>query len=260
VDLKQAPAIWAGFVAGALAGFFARDLDLPTLVSYWGDLVPLVVATALVGAALGATRLRRLVPALAVALGLLWGLVAFTPLVGVLTADLPRRDPLRHADAVFVLSSDLQKDGELTALAESRLLHGLELVGQGQAARLVVSELPAPTPSYAAAARGLAERLRLAPELIVVGPVRTTRDEAVLLGRLCRQRGWSRLLVVTSPLHSRRACAAIEHEGVQVVSSPAPETRYDLETLDRADARLQAFGAWLHERAGLIVYRRSGWI
>jgi hypothetical protein len=38
------------------------------------------------------------------------------------------------------------------------------------------------------------------------------------------------------------------------------ETRFDLETLDRADDRLIAFGSLIHERVGLWVYRRRGWI
>ena len=93
-----------------------------------------------------------------------------------------------------------------------------------------------------------------------MGPVTSTRDEAVLLGRLFRERGLHTLIVVTSPVHSRRACLTIEHEGIDVVSSPSIETRYDLETLDRPGERLMAFGAVAHERLGLAVYRWRGWI
>jgi uncharacterized SAM-binding protein YcdF (DUF218 family) len=65
---------------------------------------------------------------------------------------------------------------------------------------------------------------------------------------------------VTSPTHSRRAALALEREGVDVVSSPCRETRFDLETLDRPGERLMAFGSLIHERLGLLYYRWRGWV
>ncbi len=245
---------------GALGGYVARDLDLPNLLSISGDRTPLVLVAALFGAVVWGTRLRR---ALAIALlaGVsVWCVVALTPLSAWLIRDFPRRDPVASADAVFVLSSGIQPDGELTTVAMDRLVHALELVGQGHTSRLILSELHPPRGSYAAQARPLIAHLGLKPELVTVGPVRNTHDEAVAVGALCRARGWTRLLVVTSPLHSRRACATLEHEQLVTISSPVVETRYDLETLDRLGARLFAFGDVLHERIGLLVYRRRGWI
>jgi uncharacterized SAM-binding protein YcdF (DUF218 family) len=249
-----------GAAVGALGGYIARDLDLLNLLSLSGDRTPMVLVAALFGAVVWGTRLRR-----ALAVGLLvgvslWSIVALTPLSAWLIRDLPRRDPAASADAVFVLSSGIQPDGELTTVAMDRLVHALELVGQGHTSRLILSELWPPRGSYAAQARPLMAHLGLKPDLFTVGPVRNTHDEAVAVGALCRARGWTRLLVVTSPLHSRRACAALEHEQLVTLSSPAVETRYDLETLDRLGARLFAFGDVLHERIGLFVYRRRGWI
>jgi len=251
---------WTGCVLGGLGGFLTRDLDLPTIVSFWGDRTPLVLVAALLGGLLWLTRLRRVVAAAVACIGLFWSIVAFTPLTRHLVDGLVRRDPVEAADAIFVLSSDLQPDGDLNPTSMSRLVHGLELIGQAKASRLVLSELHPPKRSYAKAARQLMDNLGLDPELLVVQPVSNTRDEAVAVGRLYRERGWSRLLVVTSPLHSRRACAALEREGVKVISSPCPESRYDLEYLARAESRLQAFGGVLHERVGLWVYARRGWV
>ena len=72
-----------------------------------------------------------------------------------------------------------------------------------------------------------------------------------MLARVCRNRGWKRVIVVTSPYHSRRACAALEHEGLSMVCSPSVETNYDLKGLDRSDERRRAFTAALHESIGL---------
>lgn len=249
---------WVGLLAGASAGVLGRDLDLPTLVSYWGSRTPLVLGVALGFALLWDTRLRRLLAGAVAALAIAWCLVAFTPLTPWMASHLARRDPLLPADAVFVLGSRLQEDGELTTQAMSRLLRAVEVVGQGQAPRLILSELPPPFAPYAPAARALLGHLRLQPELLTIGPVRSTRDEARLLGELFRRHGWRRVVVVTDPAHSRRASAAFEAAGLDVVSYPSTETRWDFEDLRRPDERLAAFGSLLHEYAGLAYYRLRG--
>jgi hypothetical protein len=176
---------------------------------------------------------------------------------------LVRKDPLQRADAVFVLASALQADGDLTTPAMSRLLAGLELLGDGWAPRLVLSELPLPAPRYRDAACELMDSFGMSQEILSVGPVSNTHDEAVLVGQLYRELGFERLLVVTSPSHSLRASLALEAEGVEVVSMPSGETLFDQEKLwdpDRWDDHLRAFGIFLHEHAGLLYYRHKGWI
>jgi uncharacterized SAM-binding protein YcdF (DUF218 family) len=250
----------AGLALAGAAALLARDLDLPTLVSYWYDRTPLVAAATLLLFLLWLTRLRAVVVAGTAALALLWLVVAFTPLTRLLADGLVRRDPVRDADAVFVLATDLQDDGELTTPAMSRLLHGLELLADGRAPRLVLSELREPRPRYAVPARELIAHLKVPGELLTVGPVDNTHDEALAVARLFRERKLRRVLLVTSPTHSRRAAAAFEHERLEVISSPSVETRFDLERLTKPDDRMFAFGSIVHERLGLLVYRWRGWI
>ena len=113
---------------------------------------------------------------------------------------------------------------------------------------------------YARPARDLMRSLGIHADLIAVGPVDNTRDEAQHVARLCRERGWRRILLVTSPLHSRRASATFEHEGLEVIASPCTETRYNIETLGAPSDRLMAFGSVAHERLGLWVYAHRGWV
>ena len=252
--------VGTGLCVGALSGLLAIDLDLPALVSYPYDRTLLVLVATTAGALLWLTRLRRLVAAAVAVLAATWLIVAFTPLVSRMADGLVRRDPVRDADAVFVFGSRLQADGEPTADAMSRLLKGLELVAEGHAARLVVSELYPPSKAYAPLARAWAKEFAPGAEVLAVGPVATTRDEAVLLARLLRERGLRRVLAVTSPVHTRRAAATLEREGLEAISVPAVETRYDLETLDFPTDRRRAFGSVVHERVGLLVYARRGWL
>jgi len=251
---------WVGLTAGALAGLLIEDLGLHTVVSYWGDTGPVVLVCALVCALLWTTRLRRLTGLAVAAFAILWLLVAFTPLTRWLAEGLERRDPPSAADAVFVHASSIYPTGELSSTAMSRILHGVELVAEHQAPVLVLSDLKTPYPSYASAAKAMLENLGITAELQSVGGNANTRDEALSLARLCHERGWKRVLVVTSPYHTRRACAAVEHEGLSVVCSPSAETSFDIKGLARTDGRRRAFSAALHERIGLLMYGWRGWL
>lgn len=244
----------------ALAVSLYRDLGLGSLASFWGDTAISLAVGAVLGAFIWRTRLRLLVAAITAGLGLLWLTVAFTPLAARLGEGLVRRDPLGSADAVLVLGSRLQIDGDPTPAALSRLLRGFEMLAEGHTSVLILTEQPEPMGRYLPVARQFAQHFVPAAELLTVGPVLNTHEEAVAASRLCRERGFKRLLVVTSPTHTRRACATVEHEGMEVVCVPSVETRFDLETLDRPGDRLELFGQALHERLGFFVYRRRGWL
>jgi hypothetical protein len=250
----------AGAAVGALCALLAADLGLYGALSYWGDSAPLVVAGAVVGAIAWPTRLRVLPAAASGGLAVLWLVVAFTPLSRALTRDLVRSDAPHRADAVVVLSSNLQSDGDPTSVGLQRLVRGFELLAQDRAPRLVVTELPPPAPPHAPPVRAACARLGLACEVVSAGLARSTHDEAVLTSELFRARGWHSLLLVTSPTHSRRAAATFEARGLEVVSVPCVETRYDLEGLQHPRERLDAFGSALHERLGLWLYARRGWL
>lgn len=249
-----------GLTAGSLAGLIVVDLNLPSLVSFFGDRTYLVPLAAALGALLWLTPLRRVTGVAVVALALLWLAVAFTPVTSWLTEGLVRRDPLEAADAVFVFASRVQEDGDPTADAMSRLLKGVEMVAEGRAPRLLVSEVAPPAGPYAPLARAWVAEFAPRGEVFTVGRIRNTRDEAMAVAKLCHERGWRRVLAVTSPTHTRRAAAALEKAGLVVVAVPSVETRFDLERLHWPGDRREAFAPIAHERIGLVVYRRRGWI
>jgi uncharacterized SAM-binding protein YcdF (DUF218 family) len=203
-----------GLALGALLGFLARDLGLFEMASVW-------VPAAAVGALLAASGQRRILRAVAITGAVLWLAAAFTPLTGWVVRPLVRDEPPAAADAVVVLGSRLQIAGEPTSTALSRMLRALELVHAGYATRIVVTEGAPPTPSHAEAMRRQLDRLGVAAEVETLGRARSTREEAVRIGALFREKGWRKLLVVTSPTHSRRACAALEAERVDLSCVPA---------------------------------------
>lgn len=249
-----------GAALGLAAGALTRDLDLTSLVSFWGDRLILLPLAAIIGALCVATRLRKAFYACFAALVLLWIGVAYGPLSRVLLDGLVRSDALRPADAVLVLGTRMQTDGDPTAAQLSRLLRGLELVKDGLAPRLMITELPPPYASQRPFAEALLTRFKPEIEIVDLGPTLNTRDEALLAAEYLRKLGLSRIIVTTSPTHTYRGAALLEALGLDVVATPSRETRFDLETLDRPEERLMAFGAIIHERLGIFIYRRRGWI
>jgi uncharacterized SAM-binding protein YcdF (DUF218 family) len=249
-----------GSALGLAAGAFARDLDLTSLVSFWGDRLILLPAGAFVGAWCASTRLRKPFLGAVAALALMWLAVAYGPVSRILLAGLVRSDTIRAADAVLVLGTRMQADGDPTAVQLSRLYRGLELVKDGLAPRLMITELPQPYSAQRPFVQSMLERFRPEVELVDLGPTVNTREEAILAAEYLKKRGLSRIIVTTSPTHSFRGAALLEAQGLEVTAVPARETRFDLETLDRPEERLQAFGAIIHERLGIFVYRQRGWI
>lgn len=248
-----------GAAMGLAAGLLFRDLGLHAAISYSGSKLVLVVVIAAAASLVGMTRLRLAVPLALGALAALWLAVAVTPLTPALVQGLVRRDPPVAGDAVYVAAAAVQDDGDLNSVGLARIIHGITLSRSGLAPRLVISDI-ADRPSHAPAVRRLLHGLALDTELIVVGPSANTHDEAVATARLFKERGWKRVVVVTSPLHSRRAAATFEAQGLEVVSAPALEADFDLEALTSPDDHVRAFGPALHERIGLLVYGWRGWI
>ena len=207
---------------------------------------------------------RRIIgaPDFAAALASLWLGVAFTPLCRWVAGPLIRADRLVAADAIFVLSSNVQYDDDPSPAALSRGTRGLELLGEGLAPRLYLSELGFPAGSYRRYLQGSARRMGVAhaEQIFDVGVVKNTHDEALRMAALFREKGWRRLLVVTSPTHSRRAAETFERAGIpEVISVPAVETLYDVQLIYRSDERIEAFGSIAHEWLGLWVYALRGW-
>ena len=223
-----------------------------------------IIAGALIGAlAIGWPRARRGLMLGVFSLLAVWVVVAATPLTALMARPLVRVDALGPADAVFVLGSGMQADGELSQQSMSRLLSGLALVQQGIAPQLVLSELPEPHGRYRPAAERLADELRIPLTVTTIEPVSNTHDEAVLLAELSRRRGWRKIVAVSCPVHLRRVGAVIEKQGLDVLTRPSVETRFDLQNLSRLQqhqGRIRAFGPIIHEYVGLAYYRFRGWI
>ncbi len=252
-----------GFTLGVLGGVVAARYNLaapfPFLESPY--FVPMVgVATA----ALFLTRLRIAVWGVWAAAAALVMLVSYTPVIVGPAHALVRRDPLRHADAVVALSSDVHQDGSMDSSASARLGAALDLLRQGYAPTLVITRITPPERSSLGEAKRQVAMRGLKTPVEEVGPVDNTHDEALRVADLARRRGWKRILLVTSPTHTGRAGAvfgkALAAVGAEVIVRPCVETEYDFWALQKPRHRLLAFRDTFRERLAWIAYRQRGWL
>lgn len=93
-----------------------------------------------------------------------------------------------------------------------------------------------------------------------------TYDEALRVRNLAAERGWRRILLVTSANHQRRASATFRAQGLEVISVPC-NFLTNVSTapgemglsIPRYDGFVK-MATYLHEEIGWLMYRRRGWI
>lgn len=253
----------AGAILGTLIAVGAHVLGVQPLFRIPN--LTLYLPAALVGAVLGVSRLRPLLWASAGIVALICVAVAYTQLASTLARPLIRRDPIPpRVDAIAVLSGGLTPDGMMRSQTLDRLLTGLSLAARGVARTLLISResrtFGGKAVSDSADQQSILALAQPNGRVVFVDSAFTTRTEALRMKSIAQAHGWSTIAVVTSPMHTRRACATFEAVGFEVVCVPAAERDSGLYEGSSARDRLRAFGSWLYETFATGSYRRRGWI
>lgn len=228
--------------------------------------LPALPLVAVLGGAIGWAGAPRVVDLGAAALVALILVVSFTPVLRPGVQRLIAADPApdRPVDAIMVLSAAVSRDSLITIHGAERLLHGVTLLDRGVARTIVTSRVRYVGRSGTITSdEDQARLIALAPDSVrwmVIDSVSTTRDEALRTAALAHQEGWRRIVVVTSPLHTRRACAAFRKAGLEVTCEAARSRGVAVRSLATASDRLAAFGPWLYETVGWWWYRVRGWV
>ncbi|MFL5632176.1 MAG: YdcF family protein [Gemmatimonadaceae bacterium] len=211
------------------------------------------------------TRLRPVLWLVAGILARLCIVIGYTPRVKSMAEQFVRRDPVpARADAIAVLSMGLTADGLMRSETLDRLLTGLQLANRGVAPVMLVSQerrrFGGESVSDSADLQNVVALARAEIPIIFVDSIFTTRTEALRMKAVAQQHGWTSLIVVTSPMHSKRACATFEAVGFKVACTPAEVRQSGLYERANAEDRLRAFRSWLYETFATDSYRRRGWI
>lgn len=255
--------VFAGAILGVLCAVAAYILGVQQLTRR-ADL-SFFLPAALIGGVLGATRLRPLLWIAGGLLCLLCLLIAYTPFVTGITGPLIRRDPLpSRVDAIAALSAGITPEGWMKSESLDRVLTAIRLQRSGVAPFIMVSRERARVGrqgiSDSADLANLTDLTAETPVVIFVDSVFTTRTEALRMKGIADTHGWRRIAVVTSPMHTRRACATFEAVGFQVVCVPAQLRGSGVDPRSIPEDRFRGFRSWLYETFATDSYRRRGWI
>lgn len=136
-------------------------------------------------------------------------------------------DRAEKADAIVVLGARVLPSGEAEDSLRSRTLRAAELYRAGIAPVVIctggVGDHP---PAEAQVAAALAEKNGVpAKDLLLEEHSTSTRENAEYAARICRERGWKRVVVVSDPYHLYRARNDFERVGLTVSVSPALNCR-----------------------------------
>lgn len=243
-DLLLAPLTWALLLLGA-AVLLRRRPRLPAALAAAAAAVLLGFGSEQV-----ADRLSRWVEAGAVRTDQPEVTYDVVVVLGGLVEDAPTR-----------ATGELQVSG-----AAERLLRGFEVVRSGHARHLLYScGLLGPKPGDVAESTLAVRQLAawgIAPDRLVVEErSRNTRENAVESARLIRERGWSRVLLVTSAAHMPRALGCFKAVGLVPDALPVDYRGGDgrgRAWLPRAAALDESTDA-LRELFGRLVYRVMGY-
>jgi uncharacterized SAM-binding protein YcdF (DUF218 family) len=234
-----------------------------------------VVLLILFGLTSRGARFRRSASALALFVLLLF---SFEPVSNALFRSL-EDPPLRtvHADVTYdvaILLGGVDNDKVAGTWGErayndnnERLLETFDLLRTGKAKNAIVSGgALASEPEAMNEATVLVEQLASwgisRDRLVVEGRARNTHENATLSAAIVRERGWTRVLIVTSAFHMPRAYGCFRAEGLAVDALPVDFRSYggaySGELIPRAD-HLAESSAALREWLGRLVYRARGY-
>lgn len=259
----------AGCLAGSLFGLLIREFGIWSIAGVDHLALLATVSFAVVAAALSARWRALLAVTFAidmVLLAVLW-VVALTPIMSTLMRPLVRRDsiPAGGVDAVVVLSADVTSGGTLSDVGTDRLLAGLDLMRRGVAPRLFTTRIAYSRHGAELTTDADQERLISIAGItdrwtLLRDHVSNTHDEALVAERELGQFGGRSVALVTSPWHTRRACATFEVVGMRVTCVPALERGPQTVAPKSAADRLAAFRYFLYERAAWVEYWWRHWV
>ena len=181
---------------------------------------------------------------------------------------------LPECDAVVVLASGHSFNSKGVFHIEfngavDRIIVGAELVRQGRGKVLLVSS---GYPSDGLQTEGILLKEWLESWNVIDNPIlelgvsRNTRDEAVYTAALSREKGWKKIILVTSAWHMRRSEAVFRKVGLEVIPVGADfigtnglETERDFWPVPSVGA-FRKLKLFMHEQVGWWYYKFRGWI
>ena len=204
------------------------------------------------------TRSRAL--PIALALGLLYGLVFETNLLWWCATPLEMRASPSRADAIVVFAGGVGESGKAGGGAQERIKQAVDLYRAGYAPYMILSSGYVYSFHEADVMRTLAVDQGVPAAAIVLEERATnTYQNVKFVDDILRDHRWRRILLVSSPYHMRRALMVWWKQAPDVVVVPAPPASSQFYDHGRGASFEQVRGI-LQEYVAIFAYWRRGWL
>ncbi len=172
-----------------------------------------------------ATSIRRLAKLLA---GIVLALAAWLAILGAAIWFYGAADRAVESDCAIVLGAAAY-GSKPSPVFEERIRHAISLYREKQVSKIIFTGGYGTGAPHAESEVGAAYAIRAgvpAADTLVELRSRTTRQNLAEAKRLMDAHGMETAILVSDPLHMRRAMWMAEDLGISAVSSPTPTTRY----------------------------------
>ena len=149
-------------------------------------------------------------------------------ITAVSIAQYGKLDEKAHCDVAIVLGA-ATSNGEVSPVYRERINHGIWLYENGYADYLILTGGigKGNTVSDARAARDYVLSQGVPAEVILIEETSTITEENLQNAKsIMEQQGFSAAILVSDPLHMKRAMLMAEDYGILTCSSPTPTTMY----------------------------------
>lgn len=186
-------------------------------------------------------------------------IVGFSPVANWLAEDMLITPELRSADVIITLGAGVYPNSYPNPVSMQRGVEAIILWRKGLADKIIFSG--AGKEGYYSEAESMA-RMATAlgvPENSIISENHSgnTYENAQNVTSIMKKNGWDKALLVTSPLHMKRATRVFEKLGIEVYSAPTPSI---VEYVKSFSGRWGLLKTVIHEYLGMLKYRLEGWI
>lgn len=167
-------------------------------------------------------RIRKL------ALWLLAAAFTWCVILGAIIWRCGAQDGATKSDCIIVLGAAVQ-GATPSPVFEERLRHGIHLYKEGYAPRLLLTGGFGNGQTYSESDVGRSFAILHgvpASDIVIEEASRTTQQNLSEAQAVMRQHGMASAIVVSDPLHMKRAIMMADDLGIAAVSSPTPSSRY----------------------------------
>jgi uncharacterized SAM-binding protein YcdF (DUF218 family)/glycosyltransferase involved in cell wall biosynthesis len=186
-------------------------------------------------------------------------LTFYTPLAWWAAEPLRIVAPPQPADAIVVFAGGVGESGRAGGGVQERVARAVELYRDGYAPAIVFSSGYVFTLREAEVMKAIAMANGVPEHAIVLEErAANTYENVVNTSRILDQRGWRRILLVSSPYHMRRASMTWSKVAPAVAVTPTPPAESQFYVHENG-ASLEQIRGLLQEYVAIAVYKLRGW-